>query len=177
MSELLIPKVLEGKSAIVTGSARGIGRATAEMLAAAGANVLITDLDGDVAEQAAGEIQGNVVSIGGDITADGEPAKIVKKAVDEFGQLDILVNNAGYTWDGPVHKITDEQWDAMLAIHTKAPFQMIRELPRTSVSRPRPSALRARKSSARSSTSPRPAACSATPARPTTAPASSASSV
>lgn len=128
MSELLIPKVLEGKSAIVTGSARGIGRATAEMLAAAGANVLITDLDGDVAEQAASEIEGNIVSIGGDITADGEPAKIVKKAVDEFGQLDILVNNAGYTWDGPVHKITDEQWDAMLAIHTKAPFQMIREV-------------------------------------------------
>ena len=127
MSELLIPKVLEGKSAIVTGSARGIGRATAEMLAAAGANVLITDLDGDVAEQSAGEIEGNVVSIGGDITADGEPAKIVKKAIDEFGQIDILINNAGYTWDGPVHKITDEQWDAMLAIHTKAPFQMIRE--------------------------------------------------
>lgn len=127
MSELIIPKVLDGKTAIVTGSARGIGRATAEMLAAAGANVLITDLDGDVAEQAAGEIEGNVISIGGDITADGEPAKIVKKAIDEFGQLDILINNAGYTWDGPVHKITDEQWDAMLAIHTKAPFQMIRE--------------------------------------------------
>ncbi len=127
MSELLIPKVLEGKSAIVTGSARGIGRATAEMLAAAGANVLITDLDGDVAEQTAKEIGGNTAAIGGDITADGEPAKIVKKAVDEFGQLDILINNAGYTWDGPVHKITDDQWDAMLNIHTKAPFQMIRE--------------------------------------------------
>lgn len=127
MSDFLIPKVLEGKSAIVTGSARGIGRATAEMLAAAGANVLINDLDGDVAEQASGEIDGNTVSIGGDLTADGTPAAIVKKAVDEFGQLDILVNNAGYTWDGPVHKITDDQWDAMLAIHTKAPFQMIRE--------------------------------------------------
>lgn len=127
MSELLIPKVLEGKTAIVTGSARGIGRATAEMLAAAGANVLITDLDGDVAEQTSGEIAGNTASIGGDITADGEPAKIVKKAIDEFGQIDILINNAGYTWDGPVHKITDDQWDAMLNIHTKAPFQMIRE--------------------------------------------------
>lgn len=119
--------MLEGKSAIVTGSARGIGRATAEMLAAAGANVLINDLDADVAEQTSNEIEGNTIAIGGDITAEGSPAAIVKKAVDEFGQLDILINNAGYTWDGPVHKITDDQWDAMLNIHVKAPFQMIRE--------------------------------------------------
>lgn len=126
MSDLAIPGLLEGKTAIVTGSARGIGRATAELLAGSGANVVITDLDGDVAQQAASEIGGNVVSIGGDITADGEPDKIVKKAIDEFGQLDILINNAGYTWDAPVHKITDEQWDAMLNVHLKAPFQMIR---------------------------------------------------
>lgn len=126
MSSLAIPGLLEGKTAIVTGSARGIGRATAELLAGSGANVLITDLDGDVAEQAAGEIEGNVVSIGGDITSSGEPDKIVQKAIDEFGQLDILINNAGYTWDAPVHKITDEQWDAMLHIHLKSPFQMIR---------------------------------------------------
>jgi 3-oxoacyl-[acyl-carrier protein] reductase len=127
MSELVIPKVLEGKSAIVTGSARGIGRATAEMLAAAGANVLINDLDGDVAEQASGEIEGNTIAIGGDLTDPTVPAALVKKAVDEFGQLDILINNAGFTWDGPVHKITDDQWEAMLAIHVTAPFRMIRE--------------------------------------------------
>lgn len=127
MSSLAIPGLLEGKTAIVTGSARGIGRATAELLAGSGANVVITDIDDDVAQQAAGEIGGNAVAIGGDITADGEPAKIVKKAIDEFGQLDILVNNAGYTWDGPVHKISDEQWEAMINIHAKAPFQMIRE--------------------------------------------------
>jgi 3-oxoacyl-[acyl-carrier protein] reductase len=126
MSELLIPKVLEGKSAIVTGSARGIGRATAEMLAAAGANVLINDLDGDVAEQTANEIDGNTIAFGGDLTASGVPDALVQKAVDEFGQLDILINNAGYTWDGPVHKITDDQWDAMIKIHTTVPFQMIR---------------------------------------------------
>lgn len=126
MSDFEMPKFLEGKSAIVTGSARGIGRATAEMLAAAGANVLINDLDGDVAEQASGEIQGNTVSFGGDLTKSGTPDALVQKAVDEFGQLDILINNAGYTWDGPVHKITDEQWDAMIAIHLKAPFEMIR---------------------------------------------------
>lgn len=126
MSDLAIPGLLTGKTAIVTGSARGIGRATAELLAGSGANVVITDLDGDVAQQAATEIGGNVVSVGGDITASGEPDKIVKKAIDEFGQLDILINNAGYTWDAPVHKITDEQWDAMLNVHLKAPFQMIR---------------------------------------------------
>ncbi|MBK5230035.1 MAG: SDR family NAD(P)-dependent oxidoreductase, partial [Thermoleophilia bacterium] len=126
MSELVIPKVLEGKTAIVTGSARGIGRATAEMLAAAGANVLINDLDGDIAEQASGEIEGNTIPFGGDLTDSSVPDALVKKAIDEFGQLDILINNAGYTWDGPVHKITDDQWDAMLAIHVTAPFRMIR---------------------------------------------------
>ncbi|MFT4049040.1 MAG: SDR family oxidoreductase [Solirubrobacterales bacterium] len=127
MSDLAIPGLLEGKTAIVTGSARGIGRAVAEQLAGSGANVVITDLDGDIAEQASNEIEGNTVSIGGDITADGSPAAVVKKTIDEFGQIDILINNAGYTWDAPVHKITDEQWDAMLNVHVKAPFQLIRE--------------------------------------------------
>ncbi len=122
----MVPKVLEGKSAIVTGSARGIGRATAEMLAAAGAKVLINDLDGDVAEQTSGEIAGETVAFGGDLTASGVPDAMVKKAVDEFGQLDIIVNNAGYTWDGPIHNITDDQWQAMIDIHTTAPFRVLR---------------------------------------------------
>ncbi len=122
----MVPKVLEGKSAIVTGSARGIGRATAGMLAAAGAKVLINGLDGDVAEQTSGEIAGETVAFGGDLTASGVPDAMVKKAVDEFGQLDIIVNNAGYTWDGPIHNITDDQWQAMIDIHTTAPFRVLR---------------------------------------------------
>ena len=118
--------VLDGKSAIVTGSARGIGRATAELLAEHGAKVLINDLDGDVAEQASGEIQGETVSFAGDLTKEGVCDELVKTAVDSFGQLDIIVNNAGYTWDGPIHKMSDEQFQAMLDIHNVVPFRVLR---------------------------------------------------
>src|SRR5215216_623038 len=118
--------VLDGKAAIVTGSARGIGRATAELLAEQGARVLINDLDGDVADQAASEIGGETAVFGGDLTQQGVPDALVQKAVDEFGQIDIIVNNAGYTWDGVAHKMTDEQFQAMLDIHTVVPFRVVR---------------------------------------------------
>ena len=118
--------VLDGKSAIVTGSARGIGRATAELLAAQGARVLINDLDGDVAEQASSEIAGETVAFAGDLTKDGVPDKLVETAVEAFGGLDIVVNNAGYTWDGPIHKMSDEQFQAMLDIHNVVPFKVLR---------------------------------------------------
>ncbi|MBA3261374.1 MAG: SDR family oxidoreductase [Thermoleophilaceae bacterium] len=118
--------VLDGKAAIVTGSARGIGRATAELLAEQGARVLINDLDGDVAEQAASEIAGETAVFGGDLTQPGVPDQLIQKALDEFGQIDIIVNNAGYTWDGVAHKMTDEQFQAMLEIHTVVPFRIIR---------------------------------------------------
>jgi 3-oxoacyl-[acyl-carrier protein] reductase len=118
--------VLDGKSAIVTGSARGIGRATAELLASQGAQVLINDLDGDVAEQAAGEIAGETAVFAGDLTKSDAPEELVKAAVDAFGKIDILVNNAGYTIDAPVHKMSDEQFQAMLDIHTVVPFRVLR---------------------------------------------------
>jgi 3-oxoacyl-[acyl-carrier protein] reductase len=118
--------VLDGKSAIVTGSARGIGRATAEILVAQGAQVLINDLDGDVAEQAAGEIQGETAVYAGDLTKPSAPEELVKSAIDAFGKIDIIVNNAGYTIDEPVHKMTDEHFQAMLEIHTVVPFRVIR---------------------------------------------------
>jgi 3-oxoacyl-[acyl-carrier protein] reductase len=118
--------VLDGKAAIVTGSARGIGRATAELLAAQGARVLINDLDADVAEQASSEIEGETAVFGGDLTGDGVSDQLVQKAVDEFGQLDILVNNAGYTRDAVAHKMSDDEFQAMLDIHTVVPFRIIR---------------------------------------------------
>jgi 3-oxoacyl-[acyl-carrier protein] reductase len=120
--------LLDGKSAIITGSARGIGRATAEAFIREGAKVLINDIDGDVAEQAAGEIEGETAVFAGDLTKDGVPDELVKKAQDEFGQVDILVNNAGYTWDAVIHKMTDEQFQAMLDIHTIVPFRMARAI-------------------------------------------------
>jgi len=118
--------VLDGKAAIVTGSARGIGRATAELLAEQGAQVLINDLDGDVAEEAAGEIQGETAVFAGDLTKEGVPDQLVQTAVDSFGKVDIVVNNAGYTMDAPIHKMSDEQFQRMLDIHNIVPFRVLR---------------------------------------------------
>ena len=118
--------VLDGKVAIVTGSARGIGRATAELLSEQGAKVLINDLDADVAEETASEIAGDTLVFGGDLTAPGVCDELVKKVADEWGQVDILVNNAGYTIDAPIHKMTDEQFQKMIDIHSIVPFRMCR---------------------------------------------------
>ncbi|MCW2969332.1 MAG: short-chain dehydrogenase/reductase [Solirubrobacterales bacterium] len=118
--------VLDGKSAIVTGSARGIGRATAELLVAQGAQVLINDRPGDIAEQAAGVIAGATAVFAGDLTKPGVPDQLVQKALDSFGKIDIIVNNAGYTLDAPIHKMSDEHFQAMLDIHTVVPFRVIR---------------------------------------------------
>jgi 3-oxoacyl-[acyl-carrier protein] reductase len=118
--------VLDGKVAIVTGSARGIGRATAELLSEQGAKVLINDLDADVAEQTASEIGGDTLVFGGDLTAPGVPDRLVEKVIGEWGQVDILVNNAGYTLDAPIHKMSDEWFQKMLDIHLVVPFRMCR---------------------------------------------------
>ena len=118
--------VLDGKVAIVTGSARGIGRATAELLSEQGAKVLINDLDGDLAEQTAGEIAGETVVYAGDLTKDGAADALVNTAVDAWGKLDIIVNNAGYTVDAPLHKMSDDAFQKMLDIHTIAPFRVLR---------------------------------------------------
>ena len=118
--------VLDGKVAIVTGSARGIGRATAELLASQGAKVLINDLDGDVAEQTAGEIEGDTLVFAGDLTKEGVCDHLVQHVVDEWGQVDILVNNAGYTLDAPIHKMSDEWFQRMLDIHSIVPFRICR---------------------------------------------------
>ena len=119
-------KVLEDKVAIVTGSARGIGRATAELLSEHGAKVLINDLDGDVAEQTASEIDGDTLVFAGDLTKEGVPDQLVQKVIDEWGKVDILVNNAGYTLDAPIHKMSDEWFQKMLDIHSIVPFRMCR---------------------------------------------------
>ena len=118
--------VLDDKVAIVSGSARGIGRATAELLSEHGARVVINDLDGDVAEQTAAEIAGETVVYAGDLTKGGSPEALVQTAIDAWGRLDIIVNNAGYTIDGAIHKLSDDAFQRMLDIHTVVPFRVIR---------------------------------------------------
>jgi 3-oxoacyl-[acyl-carrier protein] reductase len=118
--------VLDDKVAIVTGSARGIGRATAELLSEQGAKVVINDLDADVAQETAGAIAGETAVFGGDLTAPGAPDQLVQTAMDAWGRIDIIVNNAGYTLDGPIHKLSDDWFQKMLDIHIVAPFRVIR---------------------------------------------------
>jgi 3-oxoacyl-[acyl-carrier protein] reductase len=118
--------VLDDKVAIVTGSARGIGRATAELLSEHGAKVIINDLDADLASEAASEIAGETAVYGGDLTKEGAPDALVQTAIDAWGKIDIIVNNAGYTIDAPIHKMSDEAFQRMLDIHTVVPFRVIR---------------------------------------------------
>jgi 3-oxoacyl-[acyl-carrier protein] reductase len=118
--------VLDGKAAIVTGSARGIGRATAELLCEHGAKVLINDLDADIAEQTASEVSGETLVFAGDLTREGVPDQLVQNVVDEWGTVDILVNNAGYTLDAPLHKLSDDWFARMIDIHLVVPFRMCR---------------------------------------------------
>ena len=117
---------LESKVALVTGAGRGIGRAIAQQLAAAGASVMINDLDPvPLAETLAG-LPGRCTQMVGDVTDPNFPQSLVDQTVSTLGGLDIIVNNAGYTWDSVIQKTTDEQFQAMLDIHAVAPFRILR---------------------------------------------------
>ena len=118
--------VLDDKVAIVTGSARGIGRATVELLSEHGAKVVINDLDGDMAQETSDAIAGETTVFAGDLTAGDAPEQLVQTAIDAWGRLDIVVNNAGYALDAPVHKLSDDWWEKMLAIHVTVPFKVVR---------------------------------------------------
>ena len=117
---------LEGKVAVVTGSGRGIGEQVARQLSAAGARVVVNDLDADEAARVASSLPAEAAVFAGDLTAPGACDELIATAIDAWGRLDIVVNNAGYAWDGPIHKISDEQFQAMLDIHTVVPFRVLR---------------------------------------------------
>jgi 3-oxoacyl-[acyl-carrier protein] reductase len=120
---------LKDRTALVTGAGRGIGRAVAEKLAAAGAAVMLSDIDPDPAFETASRIEhagGQAKVMPGDITAPDFPDKLVGAAVAGFGSIDIIVNNAGFTWDNVIQKTTDEQFQAMLDVHVVAPFRLLR---------------------------------------------------
>lgn len=118
---------LEGKVAVVTGSGRGIGKAVALKLASEGALGVVNDVDEDLALAVAREIgDAAAVACAGDVTCPDFGERLIKTAMDSFGGVDIVINNAGYTWDNVIQKTTDEQFDAMVDVHLKAPFRVLR---------------------------------------------------
>ena len=120
---------LTGRTAIVTGAGRGIGRAVALKLAASGASVVVNDLDRDPLLETAAQAEsagGRVEPVAGDITDRALPDRLVEAALGSFRSIDIIVNNAGYTWDSVIQKTTDDQFQAMLDIHIGAPFRLLR---------------------------------------------------
>ncbi|HYN84369.1 MAG TPA: SDR family oxidoreductase [Pyrinomonadaceae bacterium] len=122
-------RLLEGKVAVITGAGRGIGRGCAAMFAAHGARVVLSDIDEGPTREAVEEVRaqgGEALAFAGDVTAADFAPRLIKATLETFGRLDCIVNNAGYTWDGTVHKMTDEQWHAMLEVHLTAPFRIIR---------------------------------------------------
>jgi 3-oxoacyl-[acyl-carrier protein] reductase len=122
-------RLLTGKSAIVTGSGRGIGKSIARIFADHGASVVINDIDEDVATATAKEITdagGKAVVCAGSVTDVAFPDRLVKTCAESFGGIDIIVNNAGYTWDAVIQNMTDEQWYAIIDVHLTAPFRIIR---------------------------------------------------
>ncbi|MCL4294991.1 MAG: SDR family oxidoreductase [Anaerolineae bacterium] len=121
--------LIDGKVAIVTGSGRGIGAATAKLLAQHGARLVVSDLDEAPASEMAAAIRaagGEAITFCGDVTQPDFPAAVVQKAAETYGGLDILVNNAGFTWDSMLHTMTDKQWEIIIGVHLTAPFRMAR---------------------------------------------------
>ncbi len=122
-------KLLEGQVAIITGSGRGIGAAAASLFAEHGAKIVVNDRDEEPTAVKVEEIKkagGEAVGVPGDVTDPEFPDKLMKGAMDAFGKINIIVNNAGYTWDGMLHKMSDEQWQGIMDCHTTAPFRIIR---------------------------------------------------
>jgi len=122
------PFTLSGKTAIVTGGGRGIGKAIVQQLVSAGGNALVCDLDQEALQEMKGSIRNSerVAIIAGNLMQPEVPQKIVDAALDAFGTIDIIVNCAGFSWDNVIQKTTDEQFLAMLNIHVMAPFRLLR---------------------------------------------------
>ncbi|MDB5730880.1 MAG: family NAD(P)-dependent oxidoreductase, partial [Variovorax sp.] len=129
-------KLLEGKVALITGGGRGLGRGIALAMAAAGAKVVVNDLGASLDgrpdnEQPANEVVSAIRSAGGEAIADGGSVadwvaanKMVEAAVNAFGRIDIVVNNAGILRDVMFHRMSEPEFDQVLAVHLKGSFNV-----------------------------------------------------
>jgi 3-oxoacyl-[acyl-carrier protein] reductase len=122
------PFTLRGKTAIVTGGGRGIGRAVVQRLVSVGAHVLACDLDLEALQETQASVCASrrVALRHGDLMEPDFSKQIVNAALESFHSIDIIVNCAGFSWDGVIQKTTDEQFLAMLNIHVMAPFRLLR---------------------------------------------------
>ncbi|DAA78305.1 TPA_exp: Uncharacterized protein A8136_4281 [Trichophyton benhamiae CBS 112371] len=122
--------MLAGQVAIITGSGQGIGAEAARLFANEGAKVVVADLDSSKAEAVAKAINdaspGRAIAVAGDVQDGAYLKRLVQRAA-EFGngKIHIIVNNAGFTWDGVIHKLTEKQWDTIIAVHATAPFKLV----------------------------------------------------
>jgi 3-oxoacyl-[acyl-carrier protein] reductase len=121
---------LDSQVAVITGSGRGIGKATATLFVQEGASVMINDIDPTPCEEAANEINkafpGKAACCVADITKGEDAQRLMNTAVEKFGKLDILINNAGISRDALIHRMTDAQWDTCINISLKGAFNCIR---------------------------------------------------
>jgi len=116
---------LKGKTALITGSARGIGFSIASLFAKEGANIILNDVNESLLNEAENSIRSmgvGVLSVRADVTSQDQVEEMVKKSVDKFGRIDILVNNAGITKDGLLLRMSEAEWDAVLAVNLKGAF-------------------------------------------------------
>lgn len=123
-------KRLSGKTAIVTGAARGLGKGIALKLAQEGANVVVADVLIESARETAKEIEslgGKAIGLQADISNLEQVEALFQSAVEQFGKVDIVVNNAGINKDAMLHKTSDEQWDKVIAVNLTGTFYMLRE--------------------------------------------------
>ena len=120
---------LDGKTAVVTGAARGIGKEIACSLAKEGANVVVSDVDLEHAEQTAAQIRKmgrKALVIKADVSVPEEAANIVEETIDKLESLDILINNAGITRDNFILRMKNEDWDKVLGVNLKGTFNCIK---------------------------------------------------
>lgn len=136
---------LAGRSAVVTGGARGLGKAIARRLAEAGANVLIGDLDAALATEAAADLDAQfaarVIGIGMDVSDTASVIAAADKACAELGGIDIWVNNAGIFPAIPLTDMPDKVWDDVLAVNTRGTFAGAREAARRMIAADRPGVI------------------------------------